>query len=135
MKIRAAQKLKTNDSHYQPVCNSLKLNAIPRRWLIKVFKESIEAQEQTSKAMAKHLHAAIFPLLAVLKIKLHIHINDLKKRRLGCNNLYKEKEIIDKITDDLRKLYNELHRPTLEYLGLIKTLESCTRLFSQKNPI
>ncbi len=104
-----------------------------REELVERFKESIQSREKSIKAMAKYLHGEIFPLLALLKMQIQMH-ELIRENEAAEINFGKEKKLIDRISDNLRSVYEDLHPSTLEFLGLIKTLEAYKRKFANKHP-
>jgi signal transduction histidine kinase len=110
----------------------MNLENLSHQELINIFKESLEEQDEQSKKMAAHIHGEIFPTLMVLNMNIQRQFNALKKGTLIFEELEKDKEIIDSLSNELTKVISTLYPSLLKNFGLTKAMEGLARTSAEE---
>lgn len=99
------------------------LQAVENEKQVALIKASLEAEERQKTIIANNLHDSIKPMLTHLKYSLTAHQSAILDNRFSFKDLDKDREAIDKISNEIRNTCHDLIPSVLNMHGLKKALE------------
>lgn len=100
---------------------------------LELLRQVIQAKEMERETLATGLHDEIGPLLSVLKLNMSKHMKSFEKETLQIHHFDEERQFIDEIITNVRRLSHELTPHFVTKKGLVfglRNLAKATNDFS-----
>ena len=113
-----------------------KLRKMAEEALTSVNRRLIDAEERERARIARDLHDDIGQRVALLHVKFEQLRTDLPNWTVAALAMMDELlKQLEEVSTDIQDLVHDLHSPKLEYLGLVKTMESFCKEFGHQQKV